>query len=342
MKKITCEICGNNDLIKKDDVFVCEYCGTKYSLEEAKKMMIEGTVKIDNSDKVENLYVLARRARDDNNSESASKYYDLILQEHPQSWEAAFYTVYFSAMQSSIANIPTEMNRVSNCSLTVLKLIKETVVDKDEQQNAITEVINRVITISSIFVTASSNHFKNYSVNGIGNQEYVDRMTTCFYALYNVGDQLIALFEEKYAIDFALSLWRIAISYHNIVITLIVEKEDNRKIVSTYAQKIAKYDPDYKPEPIQKSGGCYIATSVYGSYDCPQVWTLRRYRDTTLASTIFGRAFIRTYYAISPTLVNLFGQTKWFSCFWKGVLDLFVRKFNESGVEDIRYQDRQW
>ena len=27
------------------------------------------------------------------------------------------------------------------------------------------------------------------------------------------------------------------------------------------------------------SGGCYVATAVYGSYDCPEVWVLRRYRD---------------------------------------------------------------
>ena len=31
--------------------------------------------------------------------------------------------------------------------------------------------------------------------------------------------------------------------------------------------------------------GCYVATAVYGSYDCPEVWTLRRYRDDTLYSS---------------------------------------------------------
>ena len=36
----------------------------------------------------------------------------------------------------------------------------------------------------------------------------------------------------------------------------------------------------------QNSGGCYVATCVYGSYDCPQVWTLRRFRDNTLAETM--------------------------------------------------------
>ena len=32
-------------------------------------------------------------------------------------------------------------------------------------------------------------------------------------------------------------------------------------------------------EKVQNENGCYIATCVYGSYDCPQVLTLRRFRD---------------------------------------------------------------
>ena len=39
-------MCGSTNLIKEDGVFVCQSCGTKYSVEEAKKMMIEGTVSI--------------------------------------------------------------------------------------------------------------------------------------------------------------------------------------------------------------------------------------------------------------------------------------------------------
>ena len=38
-----------------------------------------------------------------------------------------------------------------------------------------------------------------------------------------------------------------------------------------------------KSTDFDKTGGCYVATAVYGSYDCPQVWTLRRYRDDILA-----------------------------------------------------------
>ena len=91
-----------------------------------------------------------------------------------------------------------------------------------------------------------------------------------------------------------------------------------------------------------KSSGCYVATAVYGSYDCPQVWTLRRFRDYTLAETWYGRAFIRTYYAISPTLVKWFGHTEWFKKMWKGKLDRMVTNLNASGVADTPYEDKVW
>lgn len=59
--------------------------------------------------------------------------------------------------------------------------------------------------------------------------------------------------------------------------------------------------------------GCYIATAVYGSYDCPEVWTLRRFRDAKLLQSRCGRVFVRLYYAVSPSLVNRLGGSRWFS-----------------------------
>ncbi len=89
-------------------------------------------------------------------------------------------------------------------------------------------------------------------------------------------------------------------------------------------------------------GGCYVATCVYGSYDCPEVWTLRRFRDETLAQTWCGRAFIHTYYAISPTLVKWFGDTNWFKNMWRGTLDKMVANLNAEGVPDTPYDDIDW
>ena len=90
------------------------------------------------------------------------------------------------------------------------------------------------------------------------------------------------------------------------------------------------------------SGGCYVATSVYGSYDCPEVWTLRRFRDNVLAETWYGRLFIRAYYALSPTAVKLFGNTAWFQNFWRGQLDNLVSNLQADGFESTPYEDQSW
>lgn len=94
------------------------------------------------------------------------------------------------------------------------------------------------------------------------------------------------------------------------------------------------------PHSSSSSGGCYIATSVYGSYDCPEVWTLRRFRDKKLSKTWYGMIFINIYYAISPKLVKWFGDTSWFKKLWKSPLDCLVKTLNERGGEDTPYIDR--
>lgn len=96
----------------------------------------------------------------------------------------------------------------------------------------------------------------------------------------------------------------------------------------------------FKNEQQSRNGGCYVATAVYGSYDCPEVWTLRRFRDNMLDRTWYGRAFIRAYYAVSPALVRWFGTTGWFRSLFKAPLDRFVRKLRQRGVQDTPYQDK--
>lgn len=88
-----------------------------------------------------------------------------------------------------------------------------------------------------------------------------------------------------------------------------------------------------------RKGGCYIATSVYGSYDCEEVWTLRRFRDDYLSKTKFGKLFIAIYYAISPTLVKWFGKRKWFNIFGKWSLNKIVKNLNDKGYNNLPYLD---
>ncbi|MBP1544477.1 MAG: hypothetical protein J6A16_10315 [Oscillospiraceae bacterium] len=88
MKALVCELCGGNEFVKENSLFVCQNCGTKYSAEDAKKIMVE----VDNSKKLSNLYERARKSIEVDDLEHAAEYYKEILDENPHDWEAYFYS----------------------------------------------------------------------------------------------------------------------------------------------------------------------------------------------------------------------------------------------------------
>lgn len=91
---------------------------------------------------------------------------------------------------------------------------------------------------------------------------------------------------------------------------------------------------------MQENAWCYIATAVYGSYDCPNVWVLRRFRDIFLSKSLFGRLLISIYYKTSPTLIRIVGKNKLIIGFFKLMLDPFVILLKSRGYEDTTYKDQ--
>lgn len=164
-------------------------------------------------------------------------------------------------------------------------------------------------------------------------------------ALYEQGSKYI--FSDARVIDYEISEPFENVFYNcNIKYPHPVQDKVNGFFRSfnfiIWKDKLYFYNGNGPMDESGKTGGCYVATAVYGSYDCPEVWTLRRYRDETLASTWYGRAFIRLYYLISPTLVKWFGKTEWFKKMWKGKLDKMVENLNQKGVENTPYEDIDW
>ncbi|WP_248923001.1 hypothetical protein [Olsenella intestinalis] len=125
MKQLTCEMCGGTDLMKDGGVFICQSCGCKYTVEEAKKMMVEGTVdvtgtvKVDNSEFVQRYLANARRAKEKEDWEETEKYYNLVEQNDPNNIEAIFYSAYGKAKASlvdgDIYKRESAFNVLSNC-----------------------------------------------------------------------------------------------------------------------------------------------------------------------------------------------------------------------------------
>lgn len=346
MKALTCEMCGSTNLIKEGGVFVCQSCGTKYSVEEAKKMMVEGTVdvkgtvKVDTSDELKNLYEIARRNKDNNNEENAMKYYDMILVKDPKSWEANFYAVYFKSMSCKIAQIQSAAIDVNNCLGSVLELVKENVTDSEEQNKVINEIFYKTSNISRLLHNGAKNHYEGIDdqIRNNYTQEYIYRVAASKEIMYSLGDDLIHYFGDTYG-SLAAESWKQGIDQHKVYVKYLAQKDVNVNQIKEYAEKVKKYDPSYQTPNVDTSG-CYVATAIYGSYDCPEVWTLRRFRDYTLDESWYGRLFIKLYYATSPTFVKYYGNAKIFKNYGKKLLDKWVAKLNSKGYESTPYDDK--
>ena len=297
MKQLTCEMCGSTDVIKQNGVFVCQSCGTKYSVEEAKRMIFEGaievqgTVKVDNSAFVEKYLANARRAKQKEDWEEVEKYYNMVEQTAPENIEAVFYSSYAKA-RSSLQS------------------------DDYFKQKASFEVLGNSISIIDDYFAKS---------NSTSQIELIKQMSEDLMTILNLSFGIHS--------DFMKPLLK------NVNEKFI---ESLEHIINNNPEIAADLMPCLDLHKSKVKKGCYIATAVYGSYDCPQVWTLRRFRDHTLAETWYGRVFIHIYYAISPTIVKWFGHTEWFKKIWKDKLDRMVAKLNASGIESTPYEDRRW
>ena len=260
MNRLTCEMCGGSDLIKQDGVFICQYCGAKYSVEEAKKIMIEGnvdvsgsTVKVDASEELANLYQLARRARDDNNSENAAKYYDMILIKDPTSWEAAFYAVYFKAMECKIAEIRSAAISVSNCEGLVLELIRDHV-PENEQSAAVREILNRSTSIAKLLSKAAKKHYSGLSTDMKENytEEYINSVCAVRDILYTCGNEIECFFKKREdVVVLAVKAWQSGIYIHEDILSLLPawkRESEESGIILRYREKMGRYDPILKKE----------------------------------------------------------------------------------------------
>ena len=303
---MNCPGCGQAiDLDESREFGFCTYCGTKVMVD---KTIIEhiGSVKIDNSDYVQKFLDNARRALDKQDWEEVEKYYNLVEQNDPHNIEAVFFSSFGKVMDS----------------------FTSTDYFKREQLFAI---LDRSISVINDYYEVTSED-KEAVLRKILKYIYIMRKTQF---VFNPNS---AFRSNRDNLHFTAGLVFRTRDSFLIELKQIQEKHNEPYI----AELITEIEKDKAAVSDNNSGGCYVATCVYGSYDCPQVWTLRRYRDTTLADRWYGRAFIHAYYAISPTLVKWFGETAWFKKMWKGRLDRMVKRLNENGVESTPYQDKEW
>ncbi len=253
------------------------------------------------------------------------------MEADPNNWEANFFQQYYKTCQCRIIDISSAANSFSDALLfQIVALLAIT--SKEEVEEAKKTICSYSINLANTMAKAAYEQYTRDNLFDICS----DRIHKCNRILIIIDSAIDSTFKD----DIATQNW-VKKEHANYLSQYAKFFGNAQSLIDDLENNVRKTDSSYSA-PKAESSGCYIATAVYGSYDCPQVWTLRRYRDHTLAETWYGRAFIQTYYAISPTLVKWFGETQWFMNMWKPTLDTMVRQLNEEGIADTPYQDKKW
>ncbi len=223
MNQFKCEMCNSTDLVKQDGLYVCQYCGMKYSADEVKKMMIEGTVevqgtvKVDNSAFVEKYLTNARRAKQKEDWEETEKYYNMVEQNDPTNIEAIFYSSYGKAKVSLVDGNLYKRKAAFTVLQKCVSIIDDNFdIEKAEENKKILEEISK-----DIIGMACSNYVYNERKNEYGTIVWTDKMET------------VTLFNEL-GREFIISLEHIAQKYNE-------EQKQKRKYYYNLALKHAEY-----------------------------------------------------------------------------------------------------
>ena len=249
MKALVCEMCGSTDLVKQDGVFVCQSCGTKYSVEEAKKLMsntpvyvegkveVTGEVKIDKSEDLAKQYIVARRVKETGNYELAYKIYEEILVKDPNNWEPHFYSVYCRSMTGRIIDIDKNADNISNIINQTLIIINENIIDNNEKRTIINEIATVCISAAKMFCQNAKDHFNGIdsSIREQYEGELKFRLACSSNIVYLLGDSLDSLYKGEYK-DISLILWKEGRSLYYY---------GNKEFKKQYIMKIRRYEPDY-------------------------------------------------------------------------------------------------
>ena len=201
MKQLTCEMCGSTDLIKQDGVFVCQTCGCKYSIEEARKMMVEGTVevtgtvKVDNSAAIENYLDMARNALDASNNKEADDYCNRIIEMDVTNWEAWFIKGKAVGWQSTLGNI-----RIAETINAFSKALENCPEENKEQlgEDCKTELKNLQSALLSVRVKNFKTHPNEDDITGL-RSDVNTILTTTVNFLLKAKIMIDALVNVQYA-----------------------------------------------------------------------------------------------------------------------------------------------
>lgn len=311
MKKMVCELCGSNDFSKDGDgLFVCDYCRTKYTPEQAKGMLVEGTVRLDRSDDLGKFIRLASSALDHSNAAEAYDYANKALEIDTESSEAWFLKAKAAGWSSNLAQ-----PRYSEMIGAFEKAIDLAPEEKREElkKEAADELNNVAVAVHRL----SLQQVEEFpSVDSVWDEhvERTDQATEMFFKSHQwgQGDQPL-----RNVVEVSSGVFN-GPEFDNLeggtTTRTLSEKgqahfrEKIDRAASILKESDATYEPPQPKAPT--SSACFVVTATMGNEDSLPVTVLREFREVFLRRSKQGSKFIDWYNQNGPTLASRIEESR--------------------------------
>lgn len=131
MKAMICEMCGGNEVVKTGGMYVCQHCGTKYDVEEARKLIVEisGPVVVDGISTADNLMERAQEFLDKGDETKALEYVERVLDidAHHERARAMQTAIKRAEMYGALGQRPPEAMRAPATQSASVNVVPQTV-----------------------------------------------------------------------------------------------------------------------------------------------------------------------------------------------------------------------
>lgn len=307
MNKLICELCGSNSLTKVDDLFVCDYCRTKYTPEQARKMLVEGSVRLDRSGDIGGLNEIATKALESKNYKEAFEYANRILEIDPRSSAAWYAKGVSSGWLSTVSNI------------RILEMINafKTCIDfaKDQERERLKEKCASQVNIICVACWNISLHHVSQFASVDGTWE---GHVACARQALDGFSLSHAWHPDRQPLDnivvvasglingAAYQYWDPVWNAQRTKVRQLSDagKAEMQSLIESAGEKIRKSDEGYvTPKPVTQTD-CFVVTATMGSEEAVPVRVLREYRDTVLVYSKHGRSFVNWYYMAGPRIAR--------------------------------------
>ncbi len=208
-----------------------------------------GKTKMATDEQTSKYLLLARRAREEKNTEDAKRYYDMVRTDDPDCAEARFFYAYYRLLDGKNGEVYGYFDDLTNIMSPLLRDIALSESKTEDKESLIADIYAS-IAVLPVFVNRILNDLNRVS----GNNGYMSQITSSgrkgMKMLYNFGDDIEKYFPDNASLmKVALEAWKAGVYRQQQWYGMGLDKS----LPEVYTAKIKKFDPGYE---LPKKAGC--------------------------------------------------------------------------------------